>query len=114
MSDYERYQYETHFGEVIEVFLMRGRYIDNDNLAIDMMSDEDGYIEPYAHLTVNIDDFDDDYTACIDTNNLGEDIIDWLEENEIAIPLGYSLQSGFCSYPVVAFSAEFVESLPEM
>lgn len=82
----------------------RSTYCDNSNLAI--MAYEDG--QPYGVLTVNIDYLMPD-CACVDTNNW-PDAEQIIKEQGFGKPLGRSIQSGFCSYPIYQFD---LSKIPE-
>ena len=90
--------------------LLRGQYV-RGNLALVLRDQDD--LSPYATLTVNLGTGDglEPYQAYVDTNNLGSDIIDWIEENEIGTPTGKRKKSGFCVYPLVEFNKTLVDSL---
>lgn len=79
------------------VSLRVSSYTNNGNLALQML--EDG--APYASMTTNISDLSP-WQAAIDTNNLGEEIIDLLEEYDLATFVGYT-HSGFCYYLIYDF-----------
>lgn len=72
-------------------------YTTTGNTAIQLMNYEEG---PIACATVNVTPLPKNMIA-IDTNNNGEEIVNWLLENKIIIgrPL-YNVESGYCSYPV--------------
>lgn len=93
-------------GVRIDTYFQIETYASNNNLAIRLLSEEpdDGYLEDYASLTVNIAELPP-YAAAIDTNNLPSSIVSALEEKGIAHVTG-CIQSGFCTYPVVRFDAE--------
>lgn len=114
MDDLTFYPYEDAYGNHFTITFAKGVY-NNGNLAVIIYNEEPeyGYLEPYADLTVNIEPLDHDYKAAIDTNNLPNEIIDWLEENEIAWATGEELHSGFCTYPVVKFDEQWVEETPD-
>ena len=94
--------YES-YGEKYELSFRIDRYSNNDNLAIlAMCKDEDGFVEPYGNLTVNIEKLNKDNWGCVDTNNW-RDAIDLIEQNKLGTPTGMVLQSGYCTYPVYEF-----------
>ena len=77
------------------------KYANNDNLAIMLICETEGFPEPYATITVNIDDLDENQ-SCVDTNNCPW-AIDLIEEYKLGEPTGKIIQSGFCTYPVYQF-----------
>lgn len=107
------YPYTDRYGNEYEITFAKATYMDNGNLAVLMYNKEPdyGYWEDYATLTVNVIALD--YPrAAIDTNNLGEDIVAWIEENDIAHDPLTNVQSGFCTYPIMDFNEEWLESIP--
>lgn len=80
----------------------------NNNLYIGLrMHDEDG-IEPWSDLTVNLDVKLPPDRAYVDINNNGREILNWLIDNELAIPTFSTRISGFCEYP------EFIFNMPKI
>ena len=69
----------------------------NGNMAIQIWENK----ELFGNLTVNIIPLPRGFAA-VDTNNLGEEIIDFIEENRLGHVIDY-IQSGYCQYPVVKF-----------
>ena len=63
--------------------------------------------DQYGTVTVNITQLPFLYSA-IDTNNNGEQIIAFLEENGFGHATGHMLQSGFCTYPVFRFDEDML------
>jgi cellulose synthase/poly-beta-1,6-N-acetylglucosamine synthase-like glycosyltransferase len=89
------------------VYLEINKYVYNDTLAI-IIQCSDGDV--YGNLTVNIDDkLSGKNCAFIDTNNLGETILDWIVRNKLGEPTGVIGFSGFCAYPEVRFNMEEVK-----
>ena len=79
-------------------------YLDG-NLAIQMVTWAEGYPEPWASLTVNLDGVRGRDCAFIDTNG-DPDFPVWLIRNGLAIPTGITQRSGFCEYPEYRFRAD--------
>ena len=89
----------TEYGKYNNCFFQYGKY-GNKHTAIQIFCEEG----PLATLTVNvpgIERFPED-CSCVDTNNcsFGEDLI---EELGIGEPVGVTLKSGWCTYPVYRF-----------
>lgn len=101
-SQYENKEYE--------VKIIKSNYLQDHNLYIglvyrDYMPDfcnTAEYWAPYCDITVNITKLPDNQ-ACIDVNNLGDYICDWLIENKLAKPTNKVARSGFCTYPIFEF-----------
>jgi len=81
-------------------------YLENGNLYVGLITHEEGYPEPWQNLTVNLGVKCEPNCAFIDTNNNGNEIIEWLCENEIGHPTGNLKASGFCVYPEFQFNME--------
>ena len=109
------FEYKDQWGGVTRVRLVRGAYADG-SLAVQMLCrDEDGCWEPYATLTTNLCDAANQNAsfAYVDTNNLPT-AADFLVENGLATYTGMTRPSGFCAYPLYAFTTEFFESCWEV
>lgn len=83
------------FGVTYKVYTYIGKYASNDNIAVELIS-EDG--EPFATLTVNIYSLEDGL-ACIDVNNCSG-AIDLIKKYELGKFTGDYAHSGYCSYPI--------------
>ena len=81
-------------------------YCENNNLYVGLVTHEEGWPEPWSSLTVNLSVKCADDCAFIDTNNNGEEIIDWLVENKLGKPTGRIKVSGWCVYPEFKFNVE--------
>lgn len=103
-------QHYAPWGEY-ELNLYKTNYSNNGNLAIQATIEENGFEEPWSMITVNIDKLPDNW-ACIDTNNNGANIIGELIDAGYCSLVGYKA-SGFCTYPVVEFTDEFLEGLED-
>lgn len=102
----------TSWGETYELKFYKGNYTNNNNLAIQSTIEEDGFEEPWSMVTVNIDPLPENW-ACIDTNNNGNSMLTELIDAGYCHVVGYKA-SGFCEYPVVEFTNEFLEEVEEM
>ncbi len=73
-------------------------------IAMFLYSIEDGVVDYYADITVNLPECKRS-AGCqfINTNNNDADILDWLEENKFGKRTGKEGHSGFCSYPEFDF-----------
>ena len=80
-------------------------YADNASLYVGLLTNEEGYPEPWQNLTVNLpaSRFCKPNCAYIDTNNNGDEIIDWLETNGLGKETGRIAASGWCFYPEFEF-----------
>lgn len=103
-------KHATPYGEY-ELKLYKRTYTDNGNIAIQATIEEDGFEEPWSMITVNIAMLPDKW-ACLDTNNNGDTILYELLDAGYCNLLGYEA-SGFCTYPIVEFTDEFLKGLEE-
>ena len=101
------FDYKDQWGDVTRVHLVRGAYADG-SLAVQALCEGDGYWEPFAALTVNLCDVRSQNMsyAYADTNNLPT-APDFLVGNGLATYTGLTRTSGFCAYPLFAFTSEF-------
>lgn len=84
-------------------------YRDNQTLAIQILFKDGEDWEPYGTLTTNLGDTLGRNSAYVDTNNMGHDILDWIEKNDLGKPTGRMEQSGFCQYPEVHFNEKVLK-----
>ena len=116
MAEENTYELKSHWNDTVYTIVLRKTYYANNNaLAIVALDLSEGYEQPYATLTVNLPESDylEWNEAYIDTNNLGEEISQWLEENNIAYDLGLKARSGYCEYPLFRFTDTFLNSTKE-
>ena len=79
-------------------------------LAIEMICEEEYGPEPFATLTVNLEDFPTEgNNAFVDINNLSDEIVDWLIANNLGEMTGRIGFSGFCAYPEIAFNLDEIK-----
>lgn len=73
-------------------------------IAMSLYSIDEDEVELYVDVTVNLPQCKRN-AGCqfIDTNNNGEDIIGWLEQNKFGERTGNVGASGFCTYPEFNF-----------
>ena len=104
----------TFFGKTYELKLYKIYYLPEygGGIGIQATINEDGFEEPYCTITKNFEDLPDGCTA-IDTNNCEANILDELI-NAGFCTLLYFKRSGYCEYPVVEFTEEFLNGLEEM
>ena len=84
-------------------------YVDG-NLAIVMLTWENGYAEPWASLTVDLDGERRKDCAFIDING-DADFPVWLIRHGLAIPTGATQRNGYCEYPEYRFRADRLREL---
>lgn len=89
----------TNWGKTYDLDLVRATYANNGNLAV--IAFVAGTHERYDDITVNIEDLPNHW-ACIDTNNM-QGIFEILLESGLVENTGYTMESGFCTYPIASF-----------
>lgn len=96
------------WGNEYNIALKKTEYTNGRTAIIMNVVEDNKIVEQWGVLTVNLPDEPllGENFAYVDTNNNGQDIIGWLEENNIAHTTGFYGFSGFCSYPMVEFEEE--------
>ena len=105
----------TMYGKDYRLKFLRAKYQNNGNTAVRILcaeGDEEFY-EPFGVLTVNLKTFDIPHKACIDTNNMPEDLLEYLKNEGVYAETDTHIRSGYCSYPVVLFDRDWLDSLTE-
>lgn len=97
--------------ETFKIILGKSSYRNNGTLAVTMIQVcDDGTEEDFGVLTVNLECnlglANKTDMQFIDTNNLTNKIMSWLEKNNIAKPTGLMWPSGYCMYPSVVFTKD--------
>lgn len=105
------YKIEKH-NETYQVMLRVATYREG-NLAIQMMVELDGRLEPWNTLTVNFQGCRERNCAFIDTNNNGQDILAWIIRHGFAVPTGRKIRSGYCEYPEYRFREKALREMDE-
>lgn len=101
----------TSHGTTFPVALKIARY-NTGNLAVILMRKEEaGYWDVWTVLTVSLPVLCDTNCAYIDVNNNGEEILEWLTQNQLAVPTGRSERSGYCEYPEYRFNRAALKHL---
>ena len=98
-------------GKTISLDCQVRSYYNNGNLALLLQDWNNGEPEPWGDLTVNLGISLDQDCAFVDVNNLGQEILPWLENEGLAKPTGRTQQSGFVSYPEYRFNREKLAKL---
>lgn len=112
MSERELLKYkESYTEEILDVAVDISAYVEKNNIYLGLSYlDEEGIIEPYGDITVNLADDLLPYYAYLDTNNL-PGIERFVEENGIGTFTGMMKTSGFCEFPLYALDAERLAEL---
>lgn len=115
-NEKKTYEYESPYGSTYTVEPTLAMYVDNDNIyvGLDFYDEEYGCWESFCDVTVNINK-QPYLCAAIDTNNNGNAIVDFLENNGLAEYTGMVTFSGYCVYPVFCFNEEKLKEInPEV
>ena len=94
----------------MEIVLLRRQYMDG-SLAVQMLYDADGYWDFWGDVTVNLCDATNQNAsfAYVNANNMPA-VAEFLQENGLATYTGMTRPSGFCTYPLYAFTSLFFET----
>ena len=107
MKKYKEFEFEF-MGEKVTARLEKCRYVNNNNIALIIVTDEGDW----GYLTVNLVNFTDDFIA-VDNNNLrgcdviGCDVIEVLENLGVLEPTEIVIPCGFCTYKVYKLTEKF-------
>ena len=96
------HKYESNHSITFEL----ANYVENGNLYVGLISNDNGYYEPWQNLTVNLSVKCQDNCAFIDTNNNGDEIVDWLISMHLGHLTGRMQTSGWCVYPEFEFNMD--------
>jgi len=94
------------YGKNHPITFRLANYAENGNLYVGMITNEEGWPEPWSNLTVNLSVPCQPNCAYIDTNNNGDDVMTWLVSNKLGKPTGKIKASGWCIYPEFEFNME--------
>lgn len=98
--------YKNPWGTEYQVLFEIGNYQNNNRLFVGLFCYDKDYEDfaPYGGITTNIAwPVSRENCSFVDTNNMGKNIVSWLEENGFAKRTGVIGESGFCSYPEMEF-----------
>jgi len=99
------------FDEEKRARFYRAKYVnENIYIGVETWNEELQYWEPWCDLTVNLPGMDcEENTAFLDINGCNPEIIAELHKKEYIQDMGVIVPSGYCSYPLVQFSQEFLD-----
>lgn len=106
----------TFFGVKYKARFFKNNYMNNNNLYIGIVTWNKEYEcwESWGDLTVNLPGMTCKLNeAFLDTNNCASEIITALMDKGYIKPTGVTRQSGFCTYPLVEFTEEFLNGMFE-
>ena len=104
-------QLKQDWGAKYNIMFTTEQYVSgNTRIAMHYYDEDCEQYLPFASLTVNlVGEHCDEDCGFIDTNNLGNNIIQWLIDNNLAMQTGRFGKSGFCVYPEVKFNMDEVK-----
>ncbi len=94
------------YGSNHSMYFELANYSENGNLYVGLVSNDEGYYSPWQNLTVNLSVPCKANCAFIDINNNENEIIDWLEQNNLGHCTGNMMPSGWCVYPEFEFNMD--------
>lgn len=86
--EYRCLTYTSRYTGETDVAFDIQQYMNNGNIYIGLGCNEEGYLEPFADLTVNLGDTTPNYCAYVDTNNL-PDAENFIADNELGTFTGF-------------------------
>lgn len=88
-------------------------YYNETKLALKLVDWSQEDPEPWGDLSVNLGIPVEKDCAFIDTNNLGEEILPWIEKTGLGSPTGRTERSGFVVYPEYHFNPGRLKELDD-
>lgn len=105
------------YGEVMKMRLVQSRYSIDGSIALILQSyNPDGYWEEFGVITVRLEPLPEGLVA-LDNNNTSEyfpQIEELFKDNDLGYFTGFSIPSGYCSYPLVKLNLEKIQEFCEM
>lgn len=106
--------FTDRWGDEVKVVFYKDNYYDNDRIFIGCMCEDEEYggYEPYCDVTVNLaQNMPDGNYGFLDTNNGDPMLFNMMFEKGYIEDTGRIGFSGFCIYPLVKFSDEFIKMI---
>lgn len=104
----DKYMKLKRYGQTWELTPSFSKYYYNGRLVLALFEQDRSLFDV---VTVNIEDepITNENCSFIDTNNSGNEIITWLEENGFGKTTGRFAVSGFCTYPEFEFKSDVIQ-----
>lgn len=93
------------YGKEHNIYLKTDNYTINNNLYIGMLTDDEGFLEPWGNITVNLGGKCNKDCGYVDVNN-NPGIEEFIRNNNLGEPTCRIRQSGFVVYPEYRFNME--------
>lgn len=107
-------KFMSQWGKEYKVVFVKNTYANNGQLYIGCLNEDEDYggWEPYCDITVNLNAalIGENY-GYIDVNNGDPKLFALMKRKGWIAETGFYGGSGFCSYPMVEFSEEFLKML---
>jgi len=100
-------------GQKTSLELQVRSYYTCGNLALLLVDWSQGKLKTWRYLSVNLGRTVEKDCAFIDVNNLGSDILSWIEKNGLGSPTGRTAQCGIVDYPEYCFNSERLKELDD-
>ena len=107
-------KFKSQWGNEYDVIFVKSSYRNNNRIYIGCYCEdkECGGYEPYCDVTVNIaSDMPEGNYGYLDTNNADRNLIGLMFENKWIENTGRVGFSGYCTYPLVKFTDEFLNMI---
>lgn len=108
MKTFEIFKYSKKHPLSIKI----GRY-ENGTIGIQSYTHEDGYPEPWSNLTVNLSIKTEAFSAFIDIENNGEELVDDLIKNNFGELTGRYVNIGEYNFPEFKFNVNTLKEYDE-
>ena len=106
--------FKNQWDEEYKLIFCKDNYANNNRIYIGCMCEDEIYggYEPYCNITVNLDcDMPDGNFGFLDVNNISLNLFDLMYKEGWIKDTGERGKSGFCVYPLVEFTDEFLEMI---
>ena len=116
MKEMKTFKFKSQWGTEYNIIFFKSNYMDNNRIYIGCMCEDEEYggYEPYCDVTVNLNQIipTGNY-GFLDTNNGDPNLFRLMKANRWIEDTGILGFSGWCSYPLVKFSEEFINEICE-
>lgn len=103
MNEAPKYMKLDAWGRTYDTCIEIDSYLFGGGLYLQLCAMEDGFPEPYADITVNLEGYPTEGSrAFVDTNNF-EQAVRLIEQYKLGVPTGRLGISGYCTYPEYLF-----------
>lgn len=116
MNTLKPIKFKSQWGTEYNIIFIKSNYANNGRLYVGCYFDNEEYggYEPYCDVTVNLSNsLPKGNYGFLDTNNGDTKLFDLMFKKGYMKKVNSLIgSSGFCTYPVVKFSDEFLEMIP--